>query len=393
MIQRRYARGFTLVELLVATTIFLGVSVVILTVLANSEGQKRATTSVNDIDQAGAYSLYQLGVLIRSAGSGFAQNYNQAYGCKLNAAKAGTTILPASSLPDPFGSVNGTFRLAPLVIYKSASLSGSDVLAVMGGNGRLEQTSQPLVSVPTSNSINPYQAYSISPNDLVLVNDQPSGTTMAGCLIEQVSNSYASPNLPVTFGGTYYTAGPTGTLLSGFSINGTYTGIGSISNPPNLLLIGVGPSTTGATNNSLFSYDLLQTSSAVALPIADNVLELHALYGLDTNADGVIDTWQDPGTAPFDSGTLLNGTITSRANLCKIKAVRLGVILRTDIAEKAAVTQKAITLFSGLSPAAPTYNFTASATPNLSYRYRALESTILIRNNMLNSAPNGSACS
>jgi len=49
--------GFSLIELMVAATIFLVLSIAIFQVLSTNEGQKRTTTSVNDIDQAGNYAL------------------------------------------------------------------------------------------------------------------------------------------------------------------------------------------------------------------------------------------------------------------------------------------------------------------------------------------------
>ena len=392
-------RGFTLIELMVATTIFLIVSVVVFTVLGNSEDSKRATTSVNDIDQSGAYGLYTMGNWLRSAGSDFAQNYAQAYGCELNAYQSTSAVLPAAAFPAPFASVGGTLRLAPVLIYKNASQSGSDVIAIMAGSGATDQASQSLVSVPTSSSINPYESYTVNPGDLLLITDQAGSTSMTNCLLEQVSSSYTAGSLPITLAGTYASAGPTATPLTGFSVNGTYTDIGSASNPPNFLLIGVGPSASGASNSSLFAYDVLKLSMTAPTPIVDNVVEMHALYGLDTNGDGVVATWQDPGTSPYDSTPLLNGSTASRANLCKIKAVSVGLIMRTDIAERQGInggnlTQNIPPLFDNLIPAATSlkYAFTVPSA-GVNYRYRVLEEQIPLRNNLLNSAPYSATCS
>ena len=45
-------------------------------------------------------------------------------------------------------------------------------------------------------------------------------------------------------------------------------------------VIGVGD------HNTLYSYDLLQTTASPLSPLADGVFELHAVYGVDTTADG-----------------------------------------------------------------------------------------------------------
>ena len=54
----RAQRGMTLIELLVAMLISLVLSLAIFGVLASSEGLKRTTTSVNDINQTGNYAMY-----------------------------------------------------------------------------------------------------------------------------------------------------------------------------------------------------------------------------------------------------------------------------------------------------------------------------------------------
>ena len=387
---------------MVATTIFLGVSIVVFSTLGNYEGHKRATTSVNDIDQEGSYALYELGLWIRSSGSGFARNYLQSYGCKLNVIKSSNTILPApAAFPNPFSAVGQTLRLAPAIIYSGASQSGSDVIAVMSGSGGFEQVSQNLQSVPTSSALNPAQAHSVNPNDLLLVTDFASSGLMSDCLIEQVSGSYTAGSTPISLAGTYYTSGPSASgtkQLSGYSVSGTYTGIGTYtgtvttSNVPTFLLIGVGPTpnssntlTTPAQNNSLFIYDVLQTGGlTVSVPIADNVLEMHALYGVDTNGDGIIDTWEAPTTTTgYDSGTLTNGSTTSAAILRSIKAIRVGLILRTDIAEKSNITESQPVLFQDLGSSLQ-YPPSTAAAYDTHYRYRTLESTIPVRNNYLN---------
>ena len=52
-----------------------------------SESSKRSTTSVNDINQTAAYVTYVMDRHLRSAGSGFAQRWSDAFGCILNAAR------------------------------------------------------------------------------------------------------------------------------------------------------------------------------------------------------------------------------------------------------------------------------------------------------------------
>src|SRR5450830_1206747 len=99
--------GVTLIELMVVLVIGLVVSLAIFGVMTASEGRKRTTTSVNDIDQSANYGLYQMDKLIRSAGTGFTQAYTQTYGCELLAIKNTVAILPqpaGTDLPKPFSA-------------------------------------------------------------------------------------------------------------------------------------------------------------------------------------------------------------------------------------------------------------------------------------------------
>ena len=61
-------RGMTLIELMVAITIALVMSLAIFSTLASSEGRKRTLTANNDVGQVGTFAAYQLDKLLRSAG-------------------------------------------------------------------------------------------------------------------------------------------------------------------------------------------------------------------------------------------------------------------------------------------------------------------------------------
>ena len=146
------------------------------------------------------------------------------------------------------------------------------------------------------------------------------------------------------------------------------------NNPPNFMMIGVG------ANNTLFSYDLLQTTATPLLPIADGVFEMHALYGVDNDNNGTLDAWVDPNTTTvYTLAALMAGTETASNLLQSIKAVRVGLITRTSLPEKTAVAPATLTLFSDLGL---THTRTLTPAEQL-YRYRTIESTIPIRNTML----------
>jgi type IV pilus assembly protein PilW len=405
MMAQSNQRGFSLVELMVAVTIFLFMSIAIFGVLSSNEGQKRKTTSVNDINQAGNFAAYRLGILLRRAGAGFSQAHKQTYGCLLNEVEGGTTILPATSFPTPFAGVfaiTGSPRLAPVIIVKNAYTYNatattppkSDVLIVMSTSAGLDQEGVGSIGSPSSSTLSLHNSVTLQANDLLLIADTPGVGAMSPCLVEQIapSTSFSPGNLPVPLAGTFYTANATTQNLSAYSLNSTAIDLGNVSNnpanPPNFLMIGVGPSqgTAAATINALFSFDILQLNGAGTAPVivADNVMELHALYGVDTTGAGIVDSWKDPGTAPYDAATLLNGTPASNINICSIKAIRIGMLLRTGVQEKletsgAAVTATPLTLFDDLKAAGFQYvrNLTSD---EQNYRWRPFETTIALRN-------------
>src|ERR1700704_829651 len=101
-------KGMTLIELMVAMTIGLGITLAITSVLIASENHKRTTTSTNDAQQTGSYAYYALDKALRGAGSSIAESAFPTdvgiLGCHLNA----TPILPhAGAFPAPFAGFLG----------------------------------------------------------------------------------------------------------------------------------------------------------------------------------------------------------------------------------------------------------------------------------------------
>jgi len=220
-------------------------------------------------------------------------------------------------------------------------------------------------------------------------------------MVEQVSSAFANNNGmgTTTLGGvtTPVTLLPLAGTRAGGTINGqSLTDFAKKSLGPQPMVMNLGNSTTNfpsfqiigvGNDNVLFSYDLLQAAAPNPLPIADGIFELHALYGIDNDNDGngVVDTWIDPSTPGYEYATLSNGTLVpAAANIQKIKAIRLGIILRTSLTEKSttpSTTPGPLTLFSDLGP---TLTYTRTLTGDeQNYRYRTLEATIPIRNSLL----------
>ena len=367
--------GFSLVELLVAMAIGLVLSLAVSRVLIGGQQARLSTTSTNDTNQTGAYVSYLLDRVVRSAGSGFAQRRNN-YGCILNASRSGTAVLPSpAAFNPPFASVPKTLRLAPVLIFEGASEAGSDVLAVMTGSAGYGEAAQQLKSgLVTTSQFQLDNTLGMQANDLVLLVDGDKDE----CMIQQVSSGFTEVgDQAVGLGGTYHDA--TGTLINltamGVGDAGYAMAIGRPGNWPEFRLYGVG------ANNTLFSFDLLRTTgSEVPDPVAEGVVAMRALYGVDTSLspDGTVDEWKDPGSGDFRSSKLLDGSATARKNLSNILAIKVALLLRTNLPEKVAVAESSYTLFADLDPPLPT-PITVSGTDPL-FRHRLVEVTIPLRN-------------
>ncbi|XAH23333.1 PilW family protein [Xylophilus sp. GW821-FHT01B05] len=380
-------RGFTLIELMVAMAIGLVLTLAVTSTVVVSEAHKRTTTTSNDMNQSGSYAAYVLDRALRSAGSGFTQSWSLAgaFGCRLNATLPATPNLPrASAFPAPFATafVGGAdLRVAPVLIGQNQSDAGSDVLVVMGGSAAGGDVPRLILSGGASANILRFNStVGMAEGDIGLVS--ASGTT--DCLLEQVhaSTPFADSvgNALLPLGGSYYTATGKDTDLATLAASGTayFTPLGSVGvGNVQFQMFGVG------SNHTLFSYDLLMANGTdAAQAIADDVAELHALYGLDTNADGILDTWVDPGAAGYDIATVMATPATQK----QIVAIHLALVLRSTNYEKDVVSHSIPALFANLSPAPNTAlarDAVALSGDDQHYRYRVVETTIPLRNLLL----------
>lgn len=382
---RRLQRGMTLIELLVAVTIGLVVTLAVTSTLIVGEAQKRSTTSTNDMNQSGNYAAYLLDRVLRSAGSGFSQSWNQGvFGCELNAARQGTVILPrASAFPVPFDGLlggagpnnAGDLRVAPVLIGAGQSASGSDVLVVMGGNAGAGDVPRRIRgSAGAANLLRMDNTVGLAEGDMALV----SQSGIEDCLIEQVSGSppFADSvnNDVLPLNGTYYTAGPSEATLATLA-NGTSAVMNPLGNAAagnvQFQMFGVG------ANRTLFSYDLLQNGGTDASQaLSDGVVAMYARYGLDTNTNGVLDAWAAPDAAGFDIKSVMKTPATAR----QIVAVRVALVMRSSIADKTDVTSEIPIIFSDL---ASKINAVPLNGDDRRYRYRVVEFTVPLRNMLL----------
>ena len=388
---RHAQRGVTLIELMVVLLIGSILSLAVFGVMATFEGRRRTLGSTADLEQAGTMAMFQIDRWVRSAGSGFVQSNAYAYGCPLYAAKADSQILPrASALDAPFGDVNpgtsGVFRLAPLLILPGQTKPGasneggggsthtSDVLVLMSGGAGNGSVATLFSGAATAQQLSLVNTVAFSANDLVLLADrQPSASGgVAPCLLTQTTSQ------TMALGGNWYKDSVGAVSVAGYSDTAVAIDLGNVakSRPPAFQLVGVGD------HNTLFSYDLLQTVDTPLQARAEGVFELHALYGVDTDGDGKVNDWVSPSSGDYSLAALSAGTSAAAGLLKNIKAVRVGLILRTSLPEKDVVSPTKLKLFSDIDGGSLTYSRTLAGDEQ-KYRYRTIEATIPLRNNLL----------
>jgi type IV pilus assembly protein PilW len=390
----------TMIELLVAMAIGVTVTLAVSTLLVASENQKRITTSTNDADQTLVYTFSELDRALRGAGSGIAQSQYSGsqgiLGCRLNMASNGVTYMPRpGAYPAPFsnyflgGASPTALHMAPVLIGANQSdNNSSDVIVVMGGSGSAGGVPRAVYGAGSGVNSNIQvvleNTVGFNPYDVVLVSQ--NGVT--DCLIEEV-NVVTPTTLTMNTTTTYYTPGTTttlNTLASSTASLITPLGNEATTSAPNnvqFTMYGVG------TNNTLYSYDLMQYASLAAFslggdttqPIADQVIQMNALYGVNalygnTSANpSQFSSWVSPSTAHYDIVSVMNSPTTQAS----IVAVRVAIVVRGEYYDKKAVSPTSLTIFSGLVDG---YGNSLSKTvtlPSQNYRYRVYEFTVPLR--------------
>jgi len=435
-IHRLGQRGLTLIEMMVALLVGSLLVIATLIVLAGqasnqpgAESTRRTQGSASDLDQSAAIAMFQLDKWVRSAGSGFASTvqlpicvrsgtcpstviagiYSYAYGCQLFAAtSSGTQLLPLPSGTSlgPFGTgatftpsgTAGVLRLLPALIVPGATSPNmtnmivgsphtSDALVLMSSGNGYGQGPSPISAATTAQLTLPNTAAfsGANANDMALLAQTDTSSGIANCMVTQAALTTTDGTATaMPLGGSWYSATVGTQSVSTYASAGVVLDMGDPSStstqPPSFQVVGVGD------NDTLYSYDLLAVKTPQLQSRGENVFELHALYGVDTDGDDVVDTWVSPTTTGYRVADLTAGTVAAAKTIRQIKALRIGLILRTDLPEKNPVTASSsasVSLFQPLidAGAASSLLYTRSFTgAETHYRYRTVEATIPVRN-------------
>lgn len=358
-VQRRGgSRGLSLVELLVAAAIGIIASLAIFQVFAVFEGQKRTTTSGGEAQTSGTLALYTVERDLRQSGYGF--NTPDLVGCTLQGwdQTAGAALTPSTLVPAFITQGAGS----------TPGVAGSpDTLAVAYGNGdALPAPVNVLVGslgvsddfIKTVNAL-----YGFQPGDHVVIAEGGKPCTLAQ--VNQIPPATGDNTRLNLQAGTYVSPSTGATLPTRYNnpagLGTAYTTNGKVYN------IGLAPTIKVFTvqGGQLMSQAL---GTAAATPIFDNIVQLQAQYGKDTNGDGVVDAYNE--TTP--------ATTTDWA---AVLAIRVAVVARSGLYEKDEVSPATIRLWedSATPPTTtgPVWTLTAD---ERHYRYKVFQTVIPLRN-------------
>jgi len=348
--------GFSLVEIMVGMAIGLLGMVVIMQVFSVTESGKQTTTSGGDAQQKSALSVHTIEHDLRMAGYGIT-GVPALMGCKIIGYNE-------SRIPKTFD-----FVLAPVVITQGTGNLPDTITVTYSTSSVMNAPASLTQAMPTpSAAYKVNNRYGFAPGDLIVIAEAGKDCTLGQ--VTDTPGGGQSDNV-IHNSGQYKNS-------DGKNVPADYNKPGGVSNinyTTQAKLYNLGPipvtNVYSIVNNSLNLFPVL---TAVNATIADNVLDLQAQYGIDTDDDGDVDAYRT--SADLDN----NGTTTG-LEYSQVLSVRFGLIARSTKREPACNVTTAVPTWAGGS----FNNITANADWQC-YRYRVFETTTMLRNMLWTSA-------
>jgi type IV pilus assembly protein PilW len=339
-------RGIGLIEIMVAMVIGMVMVLVIYQFYGVTEGQKRTITSGSDAQGNAAYGLFLLERDLAMSGAGVAS-------AVASAAKMGAAIddcdVPA-------------LRSNPVLIEAGASANDPDRLTVFYGAASSLSSHVAFVNNATvsSGSANDYQVMgpvAFSAGDLVLA---VQGTK---CTLSKVTAVAVGPSTGIATISHTPVAGWSSTLpITYQSILGALVNVGPENRAARVVY------SVDTANHTLTSQARMPVAGAAAVLVGD-VVNMKAQFGLDTDLDGTVDTWQEAtGAWAIAQQSALRWDMLKR-----IRAVRVAIVTRSPLYEREAVTTTPLAMFNGTVSM-------GVAGDDQHYRYSVLETVVPLRN-------------
>lgn len=292
-------QGVTLIELMVGMVVGLLTTLLITQVLATAESQRRTAVTGNSAQVSGALAIYSLQHDIQMSGYGITMNPT-VLGCTINGQSTNAvsmTLAPVTitfnataGYPDQITTLSGNKAgaLVPLVMTEDHPNGGASFVVLNSFSASVGDT---MIATPLDITTRTCSMFTVT------------GTTATA--IEHAATGTWNNNLPGTF------------PASGYQNKST--------------LLNLGPAFVQrryqiSANMTLQTQDRSPTTGQLgtAQDAFPDIVNMRALYGMDTNGDNAIDSYS-------------NTTPTTNAQWKQVIAVRIAILARSSEREKAAI--------------------------------------------------------
>jgi len=346
--------GASLVETMVGILIGMIVIAVVYNILSVAEGYKRATVGSSDAQITGLLTQFMASRDISNGGNGIMMSTTQmnTTGAPVpsdlsNCANSGGG---APLLGLPIDALDNAARPIPVLITDGGGPGVSDeFISLSAGAAHVIWPVDVVFDAAAPLSVLPGQPITVqSPNGFTVPPPTPAAPHWAvaignnppnsNCQVIRVVGAVPEPAPPLP-------ALPTGKVtLTQDPALATFFALTPNADPPRVLNLGPQGIATriryslDQPNAVLRTTDLLTIAAPVPVPIAQNVVLLKAQYGVDTDANGIIDCWTpaDASTCGDFSRDAVRGFTLAQIN--RILAVRIGVVVRSDEPDLRALT-------------------------------------------------------
>ena len=376
-------QGFSLIDIMVGIVIALVAMLVVYQVFAVGEGFKRNTTSVGEAQVNGLLASFALGLQLANSGNALAVSAQDLISCEDH----------ALTEPDLTKRFAKSWRPLPILVFDSGQSDTPDSFLVNYSTSTNIVAPALVIDASKGNYVvqSPNGFHSKASGDLwddliVAIEKTPNAPVPGQCVAARVTNVAPSANPACTSA-----QGCVELTVTGAPLNPSYS-IFNMGNAADAQKIGYevvqeGTSkpcapTTPPTPCALRSTRLIDDTgalTAVTNPLASNIVNLKVQYGIDTTApepDGLLDVWV-PATGQWAPDAL---TKADAKTLNRIKAVRIGIVVRSEQFDKNYTQDVPWSMFDG------TLNgtFKQSVSPPGNWRYRVYETVVPLRNEIWN---------